>query len=352
MTEEKTKSVDISMKTLIKLVVLILVLLFLFYVRDVIIIVFVSAIIATAINPWVNNFQKKSIPRIVSIIIIYTIIFGLISMAIALIIPAMTNQLSQFAGNFPALYEKVASGIPGTGVEGSELAETIQNSLQSIVSTLGNITSSIFAGLSGIFGGLFSLVGILVLTFYIVLIENGLKKFITGVSPAKYQPYLIQLVERIQTRLSHWMKGQLILSLIIGVASFIGLVILGIPYALVLGLIAGLTEFIPYAGPIIGAVPAVLIALTISPWTAIFVVILYIIIQQLENNILVPKIMQKVTGLNPIVVIIVMLLGARLMGILGIILAIPIAIIGDEFLKDFFRDKIDKDGKLETEEIA
>lgn len=352
MAEERTKSVDISMKTLIKVVILILALLFLFYVRDVIMIVFVSVIIATAINPWVDSLQKRGLPRIMSIIIIYTIIFGLISLAIALIIPAMTTQLSQFAKNFPAIYEKISSGLPGTDAEGSELAETIQNSLQSMVSALGNITSGIFAGLSGIFGGLFSLAGILVLTFYIVIIEGGLKKFIAGVSPAKYQPYLIQLTGRIQTRLSHWIKGQLILSLIIGVASFIGLVILGIPYALVLGLIAGLTEFIPYAGPVIGAVPAVLIALTISPWKAVFVVILYIIIQQLENNLLVPKIMQKVTGLNPIVVIIVMLLGARLMGMLGIILAIPFTIIGDEFLKDFFRDKIDKNDRLETEDIA
>jgi len=342
MANEKVKTIDISMKTLIKFILIILALLFLFYVRDVIIIVFVSVIIATAINPWVDNFQKKGIPRILSIVIIYTVIFGLISLAIALILPAITNQISLFIKNFPFIYQKISASLPGTEAQDTGLVETIQKSLQSIISALGNVTSSIFAGISNIFGGLFSLVGILVITFYIVLIEDGFKKFISSVSPVKYQPYLLQLSERLQIRLSHWIKGQLILSLVIGTACFIGLVILGIPYALVLGLIAGLTEFIPYAGPVIGAVPAVLIALAISPWKAIFVVILYVIIQQLENNLLVPKIMQKVTGLNPIVVVIVMLLGAKLMGILGVLLALPVTIIGDEFLKDFYRDKEEK----------
>ncbi|MDZ7798585.1 MAG: AI-2E family transporter [Patescibacteria group bacterium] len=352
MPEITNKKVDISMKSLIKIILVILALLFIFYVRDVIIIVFVSAVIATAINPWVDKFQKKGVPRILSIIIIYTIIFGLVSLAIALIIPAMTNQIAQFSQNFPAIYDKISNSLTSGGEQSQQLAETIQQGLQSTISALGNITNSIFAGLSGIFGGLFSLIGILVLTFYITLIEDGLNKFIQAVSPSHYQPYLMQLLSRIQVRLSKWVKGQLILSLIIGVASFIGLVILGIPYALVLGLIAGLTEFIPYAGPIIGAVPAVLIALTISPWKALFVIILYIIIQQLENNLLVPKIMQRTTGLNPIVIIIVMLLGARLMGILGVILAIPITIIGDEFIKDFYKEKKKKDESLEPDEIG
>lgn len=348
----KEQTIEISMTTLFKFVLVIIALLFLYYVRDVIVIVIVSGIFASALAPWVDRFQRKNVPRIVSIIAIYAIILGLISLAIALIIPAITNQLKQFATNFPALYQKISAGFPGAGAKGSELAETIQQSLQSIISALGDITSSIFAGLAGIFGGLFSLVGILVLTFYMALIEDGFKKLITAVSPAKYQPYLIQLTNRIQIKLGHWIKGQLILSLIIGIASFIGLTILGIPYAVVLGLIAGLTEFIPIAGPIIGAVPAVLIALTISPWKAIFVVILYIIIQQLENNLLVPKVMQKVIGLNPIVIIIVMLLGARLLGILGILLAIPVTIIGDEFLKDFFKERRRKEDQIESEEIS
>ncbi|MFA5070688.1 MAG: AI-2E family transporter [Patescibacteria group bacterium] len=344
--------VTFSTASFIKLILVVIALLFLYYVRDVIIMIFVSVVLASALAPWVDKLQKRNIPRVLSIVIFYVIILGLISVAIALIIPAISSQLKQFAGNFPSLYEKIQNSLPGAAGSGSELVKTIQESLQSIVSTLGDITSSIFAGLSGLFGGLFSLVGILVLTFYIVLIEDGFRKVIAAISPAKYQPYFVLLISRIQTRLGFWIKGQLILCVVIGTVCFIGLVILQVPYPLVLGLIAGITEFIPIAGPIIGAVPAVLIALTVSPWKAIFVVILYILIQQLENNLLVPKVMQKVTGLNPIVVIIVMLLASKLLGILGIILAIPITIIGDEFLKDFFKEKREKEDRIEGEGIG
>ena len=348
----RTQPITFSMASFIKLILVVIALLFLYYVRDVIVMIFVSVVFASALAPWADKLQKRNIPRVLSILVFYVIILGLISLAIALIIPAISSQLKQFASNFPALYEKIRDSLPGAAGQGSELVKTIQDSLQSIVSTLGNITGSIFAGLSGLFGGLFSLVGILVLTFYIVLIEDGFRKVIAAVSPAKYQPYLILLMSRIQTRLGYWIKGQLILCLVIGSACFIGLVILQIPYPLVLGLIAGITEFIPIAGPIIGAVPAVLIALTVSPWKAIFVIILYILIQQLENNLLVPKVMQKVTGLNPIVIVIVMLLAAKLLGILGIILAIPVTIIGDEFLKDFFREKREKEDRIEGEGIG
>lgn len=349
---ERTQTVNFSMTSFLKLIFVVIAILFLYYVRDVIIMIFVSAVFASALAPWVDKLHKRNIPRIVSIIVIYVIILGLISLAIALIIPAISTQLKQFTSNFPDIYEKIRTSLPGETGQSSELIKSIQDSLQSVVSTLGNITGSIFAGLAGIFGGLFSLVGILVLTFYIALIEDGFRKFASAISPAKYQPYIIQLTTRIQTRLGYWIKGQLILSVVIGVACFIGLVILQIPYPMVLGLIAGLTEFIPIAGPILGAVPAVLIALTVSPWKAIFVVILYLLIQQLENNLLVPKVMQKVTGLNPIVVVIVMLLAAKLIGILGIILAIPVTIIGDEFLKDFFKERREKEDRIEGEDIS
>jgi predicted PurR-regulated permease PerM len=136
--------------------------------------------------------------------------------------------------------------------------------------------------------------------------------------------------------------------LIIGVLTFIGLSILGVNFALVLSLIAGLTEFVPIAGPFIGAIPAVLVAFTQSPLKALLVIILYIIIQQLENNLIVPKVMQKVTGLNPVVVIVVMLVGAKIAGIPGVILAIPVTIIGNALLENFFKEKQAEANRLES----
>ena len=318
-------------------------------------VLFIAIVFASAIGPWVDQLKKRNVPRILAVVTIYAIVIGLIALIVALLVPIITDQIKQLYNNFPAIYEKIVSGISKAqeGNTSSDIMKTIQNSLSSLNNTLVNITSSVFTGLAGLFGGLFSIVAILVLTFYMTLEENAFKKFVAAVSPAKYQPYLMQLITRIQQRLGWWLRGQLILCAIIGACSFIGLTILGVKYALLLGLIAGLTEFIPIAGPIIGAVPAVLIAFTQTPLKALFVVILYIIIQQLENNLIVPKVMQRATGLNPIVVIIVMLIGAKIAGILGILLAMPVTIIADSFLRDFFHDKKEQErAEEEADEIG
>jgi len=144
------------------------------------------------------------------------------------------------------------------------------------------------------------------------------------------------LAGRIQQKIGAWARGQFILGLIIGVMCFIGLIFLLPEYALVLAIVAGLTELIPYLGPTLGAIPAVFLGFTVSPGHGLAVLILYIIIQQLENNVVVPQVMRRQLGLNPIMIIIAMLVGARLAGIVGLILAVPVAtaisVVGKDFL--------------------
>jgi predicted PurR-regulated permease PerM len=141
---------------------------------------------------------------------------------------------------------------------------------------------------------------------------------------------------RVQDKLGLWLRAQLLLSGIIFLVTWIGLLILGVKYSLVLALIAGITEVIPFIGPIIGAIPAVLLAFLQSPIKALLVLILYLVIQQLEGNILVPKVMQKTVGLNPIVVIVVILLGAKIAGVLGALLSIPVAVAIMTIAGDWF----------------
>ncbi|MBU4332000.1 AI-2E family transporter, partial [Patescibacteria group bacterium] len=138
-----------------------------------------------------------------------------------------------------------------------------------------------------------------------------------------------------QKKIGSWLRGQVILMIIIGILSYIGLLILGVRYALLLALFAGLMEIIPYIGPIFGAVPAVFIALTQSPIKGLLVIVLYLIIQQLENNLIVPKIMKRAVGLNPIVVILVILIGGKIAGIVGALIAVPVATAFSVMLKDF-----------------
>ena len=143
-----------------------------------------------------------------------------------------------------------------------------------------------------------------------------------------------------QTKIGLWLRGQVILSFIIFCLTFLCLYILGVRYALVLALLAGLTEYIPYFGPFLGAIPAVFLAFTQSPVLALFVALIYYLIQLVENNIIVPKLMQKVVGLNPIVSIIVILTGYKIAGVLGAILAVPVSTAVGVFLRDLFEGRV------------
>ena len=173
-----------------------------------------------------------------------------------------------------------------------------------------------------------------------VVEEDAMKKLVWSVTPEKNQTYIIDLINRMQKKIGLWFRGQLLLCFTIFLLTYIGLSILGIKYALVLAILAGLTEFVPYLGPVIGAVPAVFLAFTQSPLLALFTLILYIVVQQVENNILVPKVMEKAVGINPIVSIAVLMIGFQLAGIVGAILSIPVATAAGVIIKDVFDNKI------------
>jgi predicted PurR-regulated permease PerM len=149
----------------------------------------------------------------------------------------------------------------------------------------------------------------------------------------------MDLFNRVQRKMGLWLRGQLILCLIIFALTYLGLSILGVKYALILALIAGLTEFIPYLGPFLGGVPAVFLAFTQSPTLAIFVAILYIIVQQIENNFLTPKIMEKAVGLNPIVSIAAIMVGFSIGGVIGALLSIPVATAAVVVIQDLLHKK-------------
>jgi len=350
-TENKNLTINISTSTIIKVLVVLLGLGLLYMLRDVILIIVVSMILATALNPWVSVLQRKRVPRILATVFIYLAFFGAFIIVLVLLIPPIATQIGDITKNFPEYYNRVISDFQGFREFSLQqnLLNSLQSTLESLQSNISQTTAGIFSAVASVFGGLFSFLGVMVITFYMLLEENALKKFMRSVTPSKYQPYIFQLLNRAQDRLRMWLKGQLILCLIIGVLAYIGLLIIGVDYALVLGLWAGLTEFIPYLGPFIGAIPAIFIALTTGNLLqALFVVIWYIVIQQLENNLIVPKVMEKTVGLNPLVVIIIMLTGAKLAGIVGILLAVPLALIVKAFFEDFFAMKEEKETTLEA----
>lgn len=337
--EYKKVVFDISIMALFKVFILCTIIFFLFFVRDIILIIFVSLILASAFDPWVDYMEKHKIPRGFGILLIYLVAILILAGTVYMIIPPIATEVKGLSDDFPLYWERVSGSIEsfrsysdnqGWTNQIQQSLKGIQSNVEALEAAAGGVFSTVFA----FFGGIISFFIIAVLTFYLTVEEHAMKRVLRSLVPVKYQPYVTHLTNRIQGKIGMWLRGQLVLSLIIFLLSWLGLSILGVKYALVLALFAGVMELVPYLGPFLGAIPAIFIAFTQSMPVALGVIIVYMIIQLLENHIIVPKVMQKAVGLNPIITIISMMIGFKIAGILGIILAVPVAtslsvILGD-----------------------
>ena len=333
--------INITSFTIVKIILILVGFYLLYLIKDILVVLFVSLVLSSAIGPWVDWLKKKKIPRTLGVVIIYLALIIIIGAIMYLIIPPIVEQAKELSAAFPQILERVISGFSSLKEFSARhgFLDSIRENFGTVSSNLSGAAGGIFTTVSGVFASLFNFLLILVITFYMLVEENATKKIVWSVVPEKHQVYTMHLVSRMQKKIGLWLRGQLILSLIIFILVYIGLSILGVKYALVLALIAGLTEFIPYLGPVIGAVPAVFLAFTQSAMLALFVIVLFYVVQLVENNIIVPKLMQKVVGLNPVVSIAVLLIGFQLAGIAGAIMSIPVATAASVFIKDVFGGK-------------
>lgn len=346
---EKPKSVRITLTTssLLRIILVLLALYFGYLISDILVLLFTTIILTSAIDPWVDWMQKRAIPRVLGITIIYVLLLGAIGISVYLVIPPIISQFGQLINDLPVYIEKINSYLTNlrSYTSGYAWLDNLKDSLSSSVTSLPSITNNIFSTVFNFFGSLFSIVVILVITFYMLAEENSIRKLVWSITPVHKQKYVMDVLMRMQKRIGLWMRGQLILCLAIFVLTYIGLLILGVKYALILAIIAGFTEFIPYLGPILGAIPAIFLASGQSSYLVLLTAILYIVIQQIENNFLVPKIMQKTAGLNPIISIVVLMIGFSLAGILGALLSIPVATAGMVLVEDMLNKKYINGGK-------
>ncbi len=332
-------AVTISTKTIIKVVFTLLFLWFLFVIRDIVLLLFVSIIFASLIDPAADWGQRKKIPRALTVIVVYILFFGAFVLVGSLLVPPIAIEARELAKNLSLQWDNLASSFEALKQFSNQygIGTEIQSSLGSLGTGLQGTFGDLFSTVTGFFGRVFSFVLVLVLTFYMVVQEESLKRAVRTVVPDQYQPFVTKIAGNIRKMLGMWLRGQLALSLIIGTLTFVGLSIIGLKYALVLALIAGLLEIIPYVGPVLAAIPAVFFAFTESPIRALIVLVFFWLMQVVENNLLVPKVMQKAVGLNPLVSIVSILIGAKLAGVLGALLAIPIATAVTVFLREIFQ---------------
>ena len=331
----KSQNFTISTSTILKVIGVVAGLWFLWFIRDVLGIFFVALLLAALIDPLANYFVKFKIPRGVTVLLTYVVLFAVVAGVLLLVVPPLTQQLGEIGQDLDQAVGSVSEVLESVEAFSTKhgLAEGA-GGLSNLRENLSQGASQIFTTIADVFGGIASLILVLVLAFYIVVEEDVLKRVARQVVPKKYHAYTASLIGRMQTRLGKWMRGQLLLMLLIGVFTYVGLTILGVRFALVLALLAGLAEMVPYVGPTASSIPAILLAFTISPLKALLVAVLYFAIQQLENGILVPKVMQKTAGLNPIVSLFSVLVGFKLAGVLGALLAIPIATVISVFVQD------------------
>ncbi|NUM25692.1 MAG: AI-2E family transporter [Candidatus Buchananbacteria bacterium] len=338
--ENKNLTINISTGTILKILGILLVFLFIYFIRDIILLLFISVIFAALIEPLVNWLEQKKVPRGLGVGLIYVTLLLFLFLTVRMLIPPIVEQIGLLTQNFPSLWSRLMENFESVRQYSQDqgLTENILSGLQGLQTTLRQAAGSAYGFIVTVFENIVNFVMILVITFYLVVEKDSVARLFRAVAPAKYHQHFSSLFIAIQKKTGDWARGQLILGLLIGILSFIGLIFLLPKYALVLALVAGLTELVPYIGPIIGAVPAVFLGFTVPPFSfgrGMAVLILYVVIQQVENNLLVPQVMKKSVGLNPVVIIIVMLIGARLAGIVGLILAIPVATAIGIIVKDF-----------------
>lgn len=334
-------TLDISYGGILRLIITFIAIVLAYYLRDVIFILFIAILITLIVSPAVDVLESLKIPRIIASMVIFSLIFAFLGSLIVLIAPPLAKQLNQLSLVVPQ-YLAQNSFIIDEKLLKSEFYGPLQNLLVEASGYFKNITSSFFAGIFNLLGGFMSAILTIVISFYLTIEENGIERFVKNVIPQSMQERSLKIIRKVQVKIGRWFIGQLSLGFIVGVMSYIGLYLLGLrEYALVLAVIAGMFELIPYIGPILSAIPAIIIALTISLKTAVFALFLYFLIQQLENYLIVPKVMEKSVNLHPIVIIVAIMIGGKILGISGSILAVPIAAIFSIILEDI-NDKSDR----------
>lgn len=333
--------IEISTGTILRAIVVILSVVLLYLLKEILVIFLLAIILASGIAPFANWLESKGIPRLLGVLLLYLVVFGLAIFVLSLIVPFLSQDFAQLTAVFPRVVEQVSSSLDEvqTGSRYFDFLGEIQNLLDALSTYLQQFSQSAVGLVVGIFGGVLSFLAIIVISFYLSVMKKGIESLLSSVLPEKYENYAIGLWKRSEIQVGRWLQGQLLISLLVGLLVYVGLSVMGVKFALVLGILAMLLEIVPVAGPILAALPAVALAFLQSPSLGIWVIILYTVIQQVESHVILPLVLGKTTGLNPVVVIMSLLIGAQLAGIVGAILAVPIATIIVEVVDDMARSK-------------
>ncbi len=319
------RKVEISHKTVIFTVLFLILLWFLYFIRDIIFMVFVALLLMTILNPLVTRLSRFKIPRVVSLLIVYVLVVFSIVLTMAALIPPLIEQTTNFASGLPAYLQN----LPISSKIGDQIYDQI---LSQVVNLPGQIIGFGVTLVSNII----NIITVLILAFYFLLARDRLDDQLLSYLGKERALNLGKIIDELEVKLGGWARGQIALMFVIGIFNFIGLTILGIPFALPLSIFAGLVEIVPYMGPIIGAVPAVIIGLGISPVVGLATIAFSFLNHQLENYVFAPKIIQKSVGVAPIITLVALAVGLKVAGVTGVLISVPIVITVQVLVKRYY----------------
>jgi len=341
MNDEKV--LDISWGTIFKITIAFFCFYFLYLIRDILILAIFALIFSILFNPAIDFLQRKKIPRALAVIFVYLGVFGIISLFVYLTASLFLREVQQFLQIFPQYFEKISPYLKGLGVE---IFESFETFVKTFHDWLIRISSNIFSVLTSIFGGIFSAFLVITISVFLSLEENFIEKSLILIFPKRYKNFVLDLWKRSQIKVSGWFAAKIIGCLFVGVFSYLAFFLFNIKYSFLLALSAGILDFIPIIGPIVTGILIFLLISSESIPQAIFALITFILIQQIEGSILTPILTKKFIGLPPVLVLISLAIGGKLWGVLGAVLIIPLAGIIYEILKEFLEKRKAEDAEV------
>ncbi len=306
----------------------------LFMIREAILILFLAIVVSAAFDGPVTALEKRKIPRIIGTLLVFILVLGVVAMILYTVIPVGITEFKGFLDNLSSL------NIPVFGSLQGEYFQKLDLSLNTLADSLFSGGASILDFIGILFGNIILVITTIVITFYLTLSRAGVEKFLRTVLPLAYEDYAIGFYHRVRRKMGFWLQAQLVLMLTVGCVVFLGLWILGVRYSLLLAVIAGALEIVPVAGPMFSGIIGFLVASSSSFLLGVYTAILFFIVHQLESNFLIPLIMRRTIGINPVVVVIALLAGSQIAGLIGIILAVPTAVIIEELFDDWEERKV------------
>ncbi|MBZ1345298.1 MAG: AI-2E family transporter [Candidatus Nealsonbacteria bacterium] len=343
--ENNKKLLDISWGTVWKIALAVIFIYFLYLIKDILIWFLFALILSILFEPAIDFLQKRKIPRVLATGLIYFSVFGILGFSIYLISPALVLEIQKITRDFPQYLEELTPLLRNLGIIAFEDFEGLLKVFQE---RLVQISKGVLFALAAIFGGIFTTLTVFVIAFFLSLEEKGIKKAIILFTPQKIEARVLNIWHKSQQKVAIWFGSRVLGCLFVGLACFLTFWIFDINYAFSLSFFAGITNIVPIIGPILAGIVIVILTVLDSWLKAFFVLIAFVLIQQIEGSILTPILTKKFIGLPPALVLISLIIGGQLWGILGAILIIPLAAVIYEFLKDFLKKRKEE----ETEAVV